>query len=152
MIPFPDISPEIFSITVAGREFALRWYALSYLAGLLIGWRIMVALMRRSRLWGGQAPMAPEQVEELLTWIVVGVVLGGRLGFVLFYEADYYLANPGEILRVWQGGMSFHGGFLRRCGWRTRWRSRRRSGWASAASPTSSTPSCGGGRPTCRGG
>lgn len=112
MIPFPDISPEIFAITVAGREFALRWYALSYLAGLLIGWRIMVALMRRPRLWGGQAPMAPEQVEELLTWIVVGVVLGGRLGFVLFYEADYYLANPGEILRVWQGGMSFHGGFL----------------------------------------
>ena len=70
MIPFPDISPEIFSITVAGREFALRWYALSYLAGLLIGWRIMVALMRRPRLWGAQAPMAPEQVEELLTWIV----------------------------------------------------------------------------------
>ena len=112
MIPFPDISPEIFSITVAGREFALRWYALAYLVGLLAGWRIMVALMRRPALWGDRAPMAPEQVEELLTWIVVGVVLGGRLGFVLFYEADYYLAHPAEIVRVWQGGMSFHGGFL----------------------------------------
>ena len=112
MIPFPDISPEIFSITVAGREFALRWYALAYLVGLLAGWRIMVALMRRPTLWGDRAPMAPEQVEELLTWIVVGVVLGGRLGFVLFYEADYYLAHPAEIVRVWQGGMSFHGGFL----------------------------------------
>ena len=112
MIPFPDISPEIFSITVAGREFALRWYALAYLVGLLAGWRIMVALMRRPALWGDRAPMAPEQVEELLTWIVVGVVIGGRLGFVLFYEADYYLAHPVEIVRVWQGGMSFHGGFL----------------------------------------
>lgn len=112
MIPFPDISPEIFSITVAGREFALRWYALAYLVGLLAGWRIMVALMRRPALWGDRAPMAPEQVEELLTWIVVGVVIGGRLGFVLFYEADYYLAHPAEIVRVWQGGMSFHGGFL----------------------------------------
>lgn len=112
MIPFPDISPEIFSITVAGREFALRWYALAYLVGLLAGWRIMVALMRRPALWGDRAPMAAEQVEELLTWIVVGVVLGGRLGFVLFYEADYYLAHPAEIVRVWQGGMSFHGGFL----------------------------------------
>lgn len=112
MIPFPDISPEIFSITVAGREFALRWYALAYLVGLLAGWRIMVALMRRPALWGDRAPMAAEQVEELMTWIVVGVVLGGRLGFVLFYEADYYLAHPAEIVRVWQGGMSFHGGFL----------------------------------------
>ena len=112
MIPFPDISPEIFSITLAGREFALRWYALAYLVGLLAGWRIMVALMQRPALWGDRAPMAAEQVEELLTWIVVGVVIGGRLGFVLFYEADYYLAHPVEIVRVWQGGMSFHGGFL----------------------------------------
>ncbi|HHW33866.1 MAG TPA: prolipoprotein diacylglyceryl transferase [Paracoccus solventivorans] len=112
MIPFPEISPDVFSITIAGREFALRWYALAYLAGLLIGWRIIVALMRRPRLWGGAAPMRPEQVEELLTWVVVGVILGGRLGFVLFYEPGYYLSHPAEIIKVWQGGMSFHGGFL----------------------------------------
>ena len=112
MIPFPEISPDVFSITIAGREFALRWYALAYLAGLLIGWRIIVALMRRPRLWGGVAPMRPEQVEELLTWVVVGVILGGRLGFVLFYEPGYYLSHPAEIIKVWQGGMSFHGGFL----------------------------------------
>ena len=112
MIPFPEISPDIFSITIAGREFALRWYAMAYLAGLLIGWRIIVALMRRPRLWGGTAPMPPEKVEELLTWVVVGVILGGRLGFVLFYEPAWYLANPGQIIKVWQGGMSFHGGFL----------------------------------------
>ncbi|SDL28934.1 prolipoprotein diacylglyceryl transferase [Paracoccus chinensis] len=112
MIPFPEISPDIFSITVAGREFALRWYAMAYLVGLLLGWRIIVALMRRPRLWGGTAPMPPEKVEELLTWVVVGVILGGRLGFVLFYEPAYYLSNPGQIIKVWQGGMSFHGGFL----------------------------------------
>lgn len=112
MIPFPEISPDVFSITIAGREFALRWYALAYLAGLLVGWRIIVALMRRPRLWGGVAPMRPEQVEELLTWVVAGVILGGRLGFVLFYEPGYYLSHPAEIIKVWQGGMSFHGGFL----------------------------------------
>ena len=112
MIPFPEISPDIFSITIAGREFALRWYAMAYLAGLLIGWRVIVALMRRPGLWGGTAPMRPEKVEELLTWVVVGVILGGRLGFVLFYEPVWYLSNPAEIIKVWQGGMSFHGGFL----------------------------------------
>ncbi|MFC0811197.1 prolipoprotein diacylglyceryl transferase [Paracoccus panacisoli] len=112
MIPFPDISPDIFTITLAGREFALRWYAMAYLVGLLLGWWIIAALMRRPALWGGTAPMRAGQVEELLTWIVAGVILGGRLGFVLFYEPAYYLANPAEIVKVWQGGMSFHGGFL----------------------------------------
>ncbi len=112
MIPFPDISPDIFTITLFGRDFALRWYAMAYLVGLIGGWRIIVALMRRPGLWGGTAPMAPERVEELLTWFVAGVVLGGRLGFVLFYEPAYYLANPGQIPILWQGGMSFHGGFL----------------------------------------
>ena len=112
MIPFPEISPDIFSITIAGREFALRWYAMAYLVGLLLGWRIIVALMRRPALWGGAAPMRPEAVEELLTWVVAGVILGGRLGFVLFYDPSYYLSHPVEIVKVWKGGMSFHGGFL----------------------------------------
>ena len=112
MTDIPWISPEIFTIHLFGAAFSLRWYALAYLAGLLIGWRIMVALMRRPALWGGQAPMRPGQVEELLTWIILGVVLGGRLGFVLFYEPGYYLANPGQIPILWHGGMSFHGGFL----------------------------------------
>ncbi|MBB1491916.1 MULTISPECIES: prolipoprotein diacylglyceryl transferase [unclassified Paracoccus (in: a-proteobacteria)] len=112
MIPFPEISPDIFTITIAGREFALRWYAMAYLVGLLLGWWMIATLMRRPHLWGGTAPMRPGAVEELLTWVVVGVILGGRLGFVLFYEPAYYLANPAEIIKVWQGGMSFHGGFL----------------------------------------
>ena len=111
-IPFPDIAPEIFSISIGGFELALRWYALAYIAGLILGWRLVVALMKRPALWGGAAPMAPARVEDLLTWVILGVVLGGRLGFVLFYQPAYYLANPTEILEVWQGGMSFHGGFL----------------------------------------
>ena len=112
-LPFPQIDPAVFTIAVGGVEFSLRWYALAYIAGLLIGWRIMVVLMHRERLWpGARAPMTPAQPEELLTWMVLGVVLGGRLGFVLFYNPGYYLEHPGEILQLWQGGMSFHGGFL----------------------------------------
>ncbi|TRW98319.1 prolipoprotein diacylglyceryl transferase [Paracoccus sp. M683] len=112
MMPFPDISPEIFTINLGGFSFSLRWYALAYLAGLIIGWRLVVALMRRPALWGGSAPMRPELVDDLLTWIILGVIVGGRLGFVLFYEPAYYLANPLDIPKVWLGGMSFHGGFL----------------------------------------
>ncbi|TNC06484.1 prolipoprotein diacylglyceryl transferase [Paracoccus marcusii] len=111
MIPFPDIAPEIFTITLGGFSFSLRWYALAYLAGLILGWRLIVAMMRRPALWGGTPPTAPDRVDDLLTWVILGVILGGRLGFVLFYEPVYYLSNPGQILQVWQGGMSFHGGF-----------------------------------------
>ena len=111
MIPFPDISPEIFTLNLGGFSLSLRWYALAYLAGLILGWRLIVAMMRRPGLWGGQAPTQPDRIDDLLTWVILGVILGGRLGFVLFYEPAYYLANPGQILQVWQGGMSFHGGF-----------------------------------------
>ena len=111
MIPFPDIAPEIFTITLGGFSFSLRWYALAYLAGLILGWRLIVAMMRRPALWGGTPPTSPDRVDDLLTWVILGVILGGRLGFVLFYEPAYYLSNPGQILQVWQGGMSFHGGF-----------------------------------------
>ncbi len=111
-IPFPQISPEIFTVPIGGMEFSLRWYALAYIAGLMLGWWIITQLMRRPALWGGTPPMTPAQVEELLTAVVLGVILGGRLGFVLFYQPGYYLANPAEIVKVWQGGMSFHGGFL----------------------------------------
>jgi len=110
-IPFPDISPELFSIEIGPLVFALRWYALAYIAGLLIGWWIVVRLVKRAPLWAPAAPpMQPTQVEALLTWIILGVVLGGRLGFVLFYQPAYYLQNPHEIVMIWQGGMAFHGG------------------------------------------
>ncbi|QQA43776.1 prolipoprotein diacylglyceryl transferase [Pelagovum pacificum] len=113
-IPFPDwLRPEVFSVSLFGMEFALRWYALAYIAGILIGWRIVIAAIRRPKLFpGNTAPMTESQVEDLLTWIIIGVIVGGRLGFVLFYRPDYYLQNPLEIPMIWQGGMAFHGGFL----------------------------------------
>lgn len=111
MIPFPNISPEIFTINLGGLSLSLRWYALAYLAGLLLGWRILIRMMKKPAIWGDRAPMEPRQVDDLLTWVILGVILGGRLGFVLFYEPGFYLANPLEILKVWEGGMSFHGGF-----------------------------------------
>ena len=111
-IPFPEIDPALVSVDVFGITLALRWYALAYIAGLLLGWGYVALLLRRARLWAGGPPMAPKAAEDLLTWMVLGVILGGRLGFVLFYRPDYYLDNPAEILAVWEGGMSFHGGFL----------------------------------------
>ena len=101
LIQFPDIAPEVFSITLFGMEFALRWYALSYIAGILIGWRLVVAAARRPHLWpSSTSPVEVRQVEDLLTWVILGVILGGRLGFVLFYQPAYYLENPGEILQI----------------------------------------------------
>lgn len=112
-IPFPNIGPEVFSIDLGGFSFALRWYALAYIVGILIGWRLVVRALRTPRLWPVETPpMKPSQVEDLLTWIIVGVIAGGRLGFVMFYQPAYYLSNPIEIPMIWQGGMSFHGGML----------------------------------------
>ena len=112
-IPFPNIDPALFTIEIAGQTLSLRWYALAYIFGLILAWRYARFLMKRPAIWpGNHAPMTPEQPEELLTWMVLGVVLGGRLGFVLFYQPGYYLQHPGEILQLWNGGMAFHGGFL----------------------------------------
>lgn len=113
MILFPEISPEIFSVDIGGFEFALRWYALSYIIGIFLGWRLAVLSTRRADLWPrNQSPIEPVQAEDLMTWIVFGVILGGRLGYVIFYEPSKYIGDPVSILKVWQGGMSFHGGFL----------------------------------------
>ena len=112
-IPFPEIGPDLFAIEIGTFRFALRWYALAYIAGLLIGWRICVRAVSRPTLWSEYGPpLHPKQLEDLLTWIILGVIFGGRLGFVLFYQPQYYLQNPLEILMIWQGGMSFHGGFI----------------------------------------
>ncbi len=112
-IAFPEISPEIFSFSLFGAELALRWYALAYIAGLLLGGWLMIALMKRPALWpDNRAPMTPRMAEDLLTWVILGVVLGGRLGFVLFYKPLYYLDHPLEVFAVWEGGMAFHGGLL----------------------------------------
>jgi phosphatidylglycerol:prolipoprotein diacylglycerol transferase len=112
-LPFPEISPEIFSIEIGTMTFALRWYALAYIAGLFLGWRLCLRLIRQVAHWPDQTPpLTAQQLEQLLNWIVLGVILGGRLGFVLFYQPEHYLTRPLDVLKIWQGGMSFHGGFL----------------------------------------
>ena len=112
-IPFPAISPEIFAINLFGFELALRWYAMGYIVGIAIGWQIIAFALRRPHLWRGNvAPMDPKQLEDLLTYIVIGVIGGGRLGYVLFYNPAQFIANPWEIPMIWTGGLSFHGGFL----------------------------------------
>jgi phosphatidylglycerol---prolipoprotein diacylglyceryl transferase len=112
MIPFPDISPVIFDFEIWGITFALRWYALAYIVGLIIGWRLVTRAVRSPALWAGPAPMTAEQVERLLTWVIFGVILGGRLGYVIFYDPGMIAQDPLQALRVWDGGMSFHGGFV----------------------------------------
>lgn len=113
VLPFPDIGPELIRFELGPIVVAIRWYALAYIVGLLVAWRIILMAVRNERLWQPKtSPMTPEMVENIATWAIIGVILGGRLGFVLFYQPAYYLSNPLEILKVWQGGMSFHGGFL----------------------------------------
>jgi phosphatidylglycerol:prolipoprotein diacylglycerol transferase len=111
MIPFPDISPNLFEIEVFGWTFALRWYALAYIAGILFAWWIILRAIRTPQLWAGEPPLTSEQVERFFTWAVVGVILGGRLGYVLFYDLSTYIADPSQIIRIDKGGMAFHGGF-----------------------------------------
>jgi len=113
IIPFPNINPEIFAIDIGGFNLALRWYALAYIAGIIIGWRLILRAINTPRLWlADTVPVSKKQLEDLMTWIIIGIIVGGRLGFVTFYQPAYYLAHPIEIPMVWQGGMAFHGGFL----------------------------------------
>ena len=107
-IPFPMIDP----VLIAVGPLAIRWYSLAYIAGILIGWRYMLGLAARKP-GGIDAPVIErEAIDDLIVWLVFGIILGGRLGYVLFYKPGYYLANPIEAAYVWQGGMSFHGGAL----------------------------------------
>ena len=103
VIPFPAIDP----VLVEFGPFVIRWYALAYITGILLGWRYMLSLAARQT--GG--PNARD-IDDVVVWATLGTVLGGRLGYVLFYKPAYFLANPEAVLFVWQGGMSFHGGLL----------------------------------------
>jgi len=113
VLPFPDISPELFTLSLGGFDFALRWYALAYIFAILGGWLLARTAVSQAHWWPGNvSPMTRQHVEDAMTWVTLGIVLGGRLGYVFFYRPDYYLEHPGEILAVWQGGMSFHGGMI----------------------------------------
>ena len=102
-LAFPAIDPVAFEI----GPFVLRWYALAYIAGLIIGWQIMRRVCQ-------QPPkvLNPQKIDDFLLWAALGVILGGRLGYVLFYKPGFFLENPLQILTLWEGGMSFHGGLV----------------------------------------
>jgi len=108
VLPYPVIDP----VAIEFGPVAVRWYGLAYMAGILCGWLYARRLVSRPELWGGKPPMTVSQADDFLLWITLGIVLGGRLGFVLFYEPSFFWQNPSEIPAVWNGGMAFHGGLL----------------------------------------
>lgn len=107
-LPFPHIDP----IAIELGPFAIRWYALAYVAGILLGWWYSRRLAAAERLWGATRRPTLADMDDLIVWVALGIVLGGRVGYVLFYNLPAYASRPWEILEVWRGGMSFHGGFL----------------------------------------
>jgi len=106
-LPFPDFDPVLLQL----GPFAIRWYALAYIVGILLGWFYARAVVRNDRLWGGASPISVTQIDDFIVWVTLGIILGGRLGYVLFYNPDYFAAHPMEAIQLWKGGMSFHGGF-----------------------------------------
>jgi phosphatidylglycerol---prolipoprotein diacylglyceryl transferase len=108
-IAYPNIDPVAFSF----GPVSIKWYGLAYSAGLIIAWLTIRKLLQTSRLWpGGRAPFAADLADNLVLYVIIGTVLGGRLGQVLLYDLNFYTSNPAEILRVWKGGMSFHGALV----------------------------------------
>ncbi|QBR72756.1 prolipoprotein diacylglyceryl transferase [Beijerinckiaceae bacterium] len=107
-LAYPSIDPVLLTV----GPLPIRWYALAYIVGLVLGWAYARTLVRQKSLWGGVSPIDPVQIDDLLVYAALGVIVGGRLGYVLFYNANFYLAHPDEILSVWKGGMSFHGGVV----------------------------------------
>ena len=108
LIPYPQFDPILVHI----GPLAIRWYALAYIAGILLGWLYARAIIRSRRLWGGKAPLSVDDFDDFILWVTLGIILGGRSGYVLFYNLPYFIAHPLEIVQIWHGGMSFHGGFI----------------------------------------
>jgi phosphatidylglycerol:prolipoprotein diacylglycerol transferase len=106
-IPFPNFDPVLVHI----GPLAIRWYALAYIFGILLGWLYARALIRNDALWGGKAPMTNADFDDYVLWVTLGIILGGRAGYVLFYNLPHFIEHPAEIFQLWNGGMSFHGGF-----------------------------------------
>src|SRR3954469_16455197 len=107
-IAFPVVDP----VAVAIGPIAIRWYALGYIGGIVLGWIYARALIRNERLWAGPAPITLLDMDDFILWVTVGIILGGRTGYVLFYNLPFFIQHPLEIFELWKGGMSFHGGFL----------------------------------------
>jgi len=108
-VPFPNFDPVLIHI----GPLAIRWYALAYIAGILLGWWYCTQLVKKTDLWTPAVPpISPRQIDDLVLWITVGVIVGGRAGSVLFYGRDQYADHPLDVFAIWKGGMSFHGGFI----------------------------------------
>jgi phosphatidylglycerol:prolipoprotein diacylglycerol transferase len=107
-IAFPVFDPIAISI----GPFAIRWYALAYIGGIVLGWIYARSLIANERLWGEPAPITLPQMDDFILWVTLGIILGGRTGYVLFYNLPFFSEHPAEIFELWKGGMSFHGGFL----------------------------------------
>lgn len=108
VLPYPAINP----VLLQWGPLAIRWYALAYILGLIAGWALIRRVVSDDRLWGGAARPNRDSIDDLLVYCALGVVIGGRLGNVLFYDPGYYFSHPIEILKVWEGGMAFHGGLI----------------------------------------
>ncbi|ACI94297.1 prolipoprotein diacylglyceryl transferase [Afipia carboxidovorans OM5] len=108
LLQFPAFDPIALNL----GPLAIRWYALAYIGGIVLGWLYARRIIRTERLWGGPAPMTTLDFDDFILWVTLGIILGGRIGYVLFYNFDFFLAHPLQMLELWNGGMSFHGGFL----------------------------------------
>ena len=112
-MPFLIITFPIFNpIAIAIGPIAIRWYALAYIGGIVLGWIYARSLIKNEKLWGGPVPITLLQMDDFILWVTIGIILGGRTGYVLFYNLGFFIQNPAEIFELWKGGMSFHGGFL----------------------------------------
>jgi phosphatidylglycerol:prolipoprotein diacylglycerol transferase len=107
-IAFPVFDP----VAISFGWIVIRWYALAYIAGIVLGWIYARSLVKKERLWGGPAPITLLQLDDFIIWVTLGIIVGGRTGYVLFYNPAFFVQHPAEILQLWNGGMSFHGGFL----------------------------------------
>jgi len=108
ILPFPEINPVLVSI----GPFSIRWYALAYIVGILAGWYYARRIIAAKTLWGGTAPFTVTDFDDFIIWITLGIIAGGRIGYVLFYNLPHFAAHPLEIFALWTGGMSFHGGII----------------------------------------
>ncbi len=107
-ITFPLFDP----VAISFGWIVIRWYALAYIGGIVLGWLYARSLVKKERLWGGPAPITLVQLDDFILWVTIGIIVGGRTGYVLFYNPAFFIQHPAEILQLWNGGMSFHGGFL----------------------------------------
>src|SRR5215475_13101846 len=108
LITFPVFDP----VAISFGWFAIRWYALAYIVGIVLGWIYARSLLKNERLWGGPPPISAAQLDDFILWVTIGIILGGRTGYVLFYNFPFFMQDPIAILKLWEGGMSFHGGFV----------------------------------------